>query len=476
MDEIAFTTQDFKDLESIDNFNKEHWTAGASSVGWNYDVEKTDPQIKNIRESLQRIKGKLAAIGEYLHSKDEYKDLEFGVQKITDGITVRYLSDLWMYFYKGLEKKTPNEPQLQLDITKENIHISLWFEKKSANEKYLRNFLEDYSDELKQDSQIQILLYGSGIGGKLIDTYKTLELEKFASKLSELNFDCKLGFQYIFPKDEVIKQGDKIVSTIEKYMNKMKQYFDMASITGKRFIVAHIEWNDFGWTQLQKPEDPSFGYTKDGNMPHETLNFNFDKPIDTSTRIYGYFQPGWGIPREFTESQATHKIIFFYSDKKIVGLYGNAEFLQEKKEYKNAEFIEGAYDANLSGDRDLSFGFLKKAYLQAKPEYLDDKRMGRSNFVYIGYENAHKIIRDAIAKYEEILLEEPENTEAKEHLEKLNKLAKNISINDSTPPNLRQDNFNLLLNKKEIILYGPPGTGKTYKTKEIAVKFLQKKI
>ncbi|MBD3377428.1 hypothetical protein GF406_20540 [candidate division KSB1 bacterium] len=289
MDEIAFTTQDFNDLEFIDNFNKEHWTAGPSSIGWNYDIEKTDPRINDIRQSLQRIKSKLSAIGEYMHSKDEYKDLEFGVQKITDGRTVRYLSELWMYFYKGLEKKSPNEPQLQLAISKENIHISVWFENKSANEKYLKNFLEDYSDELKQDSQIQIMLYESGIGGKLIDTYKTYELEKFAAKLSELNFDCKLGFQYIYPKEEVIRQGDQIVSTIEKYMDKMKQYFDKASNTGKQFT------------------------------------------------------------------------------------------------------------------------------------------------------------------------------------------AKNISINEPTPPNPRQDSFNLLLNKKEIILYGPPGTGKTYKTKDIAVEFLSDK-
>ena len=93
-------------------------------------------------------------------------------------------------------------------------------------------------------------------------------------------------------------------------------------------IIVNIEWNDYGWTRPQIPVKPSFGYAKNGNMPHDTLNFLFDKPVDSKDRIYGYFQIS-GRPRNFASSE-TNKMIFFYSKGKIVGFYGEAVIRKEQ--------------------------------------------------------------------------------------------------------------------------------------------------
>ena len=59
MDEVAFTPEDFENLEFIENFNEEHWKAEPAALGRNYDVPNTDPQIVKIKGSLRLIKSKL---------------------------------------------------------------------------------------------------------------------------------------------------------------------------------------------------------------------------------------------------------------------------------------------------------------------------------------------------------------------------------------------------------------------------------
>lgn len=39
MTEVEFTTEDFKNLAFIKEFNKEHWKGKAADLGWRYDVE-----------------------------------------------------------------------------------------------------------------------------------------------------------------------------------------------------------------------------------------------------------------------------------------------------------------------------------------------------------------------------------------------------------------------------------------------------
>ena len=72
-------------------------------------------------------------------------------------------------------------------------------------------------------------------------------------------------------------------------------------------MLVNIEWNDYGWREPQIPSNPRFGYSRAGNMPHDTLNFAFDKIIDTSDTIYGFFQPGRGSPRQFINDKSDNK-------------------------------------------------------------------------------------------------------------------------------------------------------------------------
>lgn len=81
MEEVVFTTQ---------NFNEEHWKAGPAAVGWKYDLNKDNPQILRIKESLRKIKNKLPKIENHIHRKNNFKDLSLlSIQKITEFQSVK---------------------------------------------------------------------------------------------------------------------------------------------------------------------------------------------------------------------------------------------------------------------------------------------------------------------------------------------------------------------------------------------------
>ena len=229
MNEVEFTAEDFEDLTFIEEFNKEHWKGKGADLGWKYDVDQKDPQIDIIKSSLYKIKEKLETLRKYFEVKKNFKGLTSRVQKITYGITNIYLSQLWFYFIKGIEKRPPNEPQLQFSINPKDINISLWFENAIANRSYLSNFIDNYSDYLKRDDRISIEVYGSGLDGKNLDNFKNTEWDKFTNQIVGLNFDCKVGFTYFIQKDEVLKKGKNVIGTIEEYMERMKFYFDKAT-------------------------------------------------------------------------------------------------------------------------------------------------------------------------------------------------------------------------------------------------------
>jgi len=115
---------------------------------------------------------------------------------------------------------------------------------------------------------------------------------------------------------------------------------------------------------------------------------------------------------------------------KIVGVYGDAEYLKEPKSIKNPEFPKGWQEFNISGARELSLGFLKEAYLDAKPEYTNQKSMGPTNFFYIEKNNAQKILEDVKQKYLALLKTKGDNKTAKEHLEKIEQLIKRLGSDD----------------------------------------------
>lgn len=234
--DVEFTTEDFENLKFIEKFNQEHWKAKQSALGWNYDVENNDPQIIKIQKSLRNIKGKLKRIGEYFIAKDNYKNLSFRVQKINDGITSRYLSILWLYFIKQYEKRAPNEPQLQLTITPQNIDISLWFENDFAIRNYLLRFIDNFQNHIKQDNQISITVFTPGLGSKLLKKYSNTGWDNFVKQISELKFECKVGFSYLIPKETVLSLGEEVFASIEDNLDRAKIYFDKATQTGEQIL------------------------------------------------------------------------------------------------------------------------------------------------------------------------------------------------------------------------------------------------
>jgi len=236
MTKVEFTINDFRDLEFIEKFNQEHWKGKSADLGWKYDVEKNDPQIEKIRNSLRRIKEKLEIIRSHFSEKDNYKNLNSKKQKITDGITVRYLSHLWIYFYKGLEKSSTNEPQLQFTIRPQNINISLWFENVSANKGYLINFIKNYSENLKLDKQISFEVYDPGLGARILNIYSNVEWDDFVEKIRSSDYNCKVGFTYFIQKEEVLKKGEDIISVIEDNLDRMRFFFESAIYTNTQIL------------------------------------------------------------------------------------------------------------------------------------------------------------------------------------------------------------------------------------------------
>jgi hypothetical protein len=296
MNEANFTAEDFESLRNVEEFNRVHWKGAKQSMGWSYDLSRNDPEIARHRESLRNIKDKLDKIRAEFANRPQFGGLVSAVQKITDARTNRYLSHIWLTFIHGLEDRAPNEPQLQVVVTPEGLSVSLWFENAYSIKKYFEMISDAYSDKIMTDPKLVLGIYEPEIGGEQVGEYTTGEWQVFNQKRAELASNCKIGLSYDIPRDRVLAEGNQIYNTIGQYFDQLMPLFNAAKVSGERFIIAHIEWNDFGWTQPQIPDEPSFGYTKKGNMPHDALNFKFDKPIDTEKKIFGYFQPGRGNP------------------------------------------------------------------------------------------------------------------------------------------------------------------------------------
>jgi len=239
------------------------------------------------------------------------------------------------------------------------------------------------------------------------------------------------------------------------------------------YIVANLAWNDHRWMEPQIPPKSGYRYVAKGNMPHETLDFKFDKAVDTPEVVYGFFQCH-GTPRAFAENKGQGKIIFFHSNGRIVGIYGNAQFLEKGVLDKNTA-IGGNVYFNISGDRRVSFGFLPETYLDASEPHLNGQRVGQGGFNYLEPSNAKRILEDVIDRYEKIVKLNPPNNEAEEHLVKLRTLLKTLGTIAPVMKKAPQGFVELLSEKKQVILYGPPGTGKTFQAQKLAVEFLSDK-
>jgi hypothetical protein len=234
-------------------------------------------------------------------------------------------------------------------------------------------------------------------------------------------------------EDEVFKdfnggnQGTNFTATKEEYESILKLISKMNK------LIINISWNSKDWKE--KSQDKSnHEWVKNGGIPFESWNFAGDVEGNTDEHIFGY--------AKFTNNpKITGKSIFiFYSDKKIVGFYGNGAIV-EKKVKDNI--------LNLRGDQNLSFVLENKIENILEKGYLEDgKRIGQGGFNYLHKnETVIKILNEAL-----IL-----NPNQKDEITRL----KEWFMKETTPHESNVEN-NLISIPLNQILYGPPGTGKTY--------------
>ena len=167
-----------------------------------------------------------------------------------------------------------------------------------------------------------------------------------------------------------------------------------------KFMVVNVAWNHSGWARLEPNPKIGFGYVKRPNSaafsPHEALNFDFcKKNIDTDDAVFGYFQTR-GIPRKFVNGG----LIFFWSKSTVdrrgyfIGVYGNAEILNQLKKHKYPGFENDQFWANIRGEKKLSCLF--PCYVEDSAYITYGKRLiYRSNFTYdFNKANALRLLTD----------------------------------------------------------------------------------
>ena len=152
-----------------------------------------------------------------------------------------------------------------------------------------------------------------------------------------------------------------------------------------RIIVANITWNPDDWKKIYT--DPKAGHRYARSHPgHESLNFNFDKVMDTGEDIFGYVQ--WTNP---PQKLATNAIMIFYTNNlqihkgQIVGIYGNVKLIDpvRKIPYSGFEAYKGFENdkliANITPKRTLSLLFPKRLdankYSQGKRKVMPSRKL-----------------------------------------------------------------------------------------------------
>lgn len=214
-------------------------------------------------------------------------------------------------------------------------------------------------------------------------------------------------------------------------------------------VMVNITWNSNDW-QSPSTDKSSHGWVRDGNIPHESWNFDFDNERNPPDKVYGFAQ--------FVAApliKGTNNIIIFYSQAKIVGFYGKAELLRQPVTLSNN------FNYNLVGEKSLSLVLENKLENIKERGYLEEKqRMGQNGFIYLSKpETVLKILREAIEL----------NPQQSEKLTNLQNWIEGIPTSTPEPTEPLISRIDTALNQ---IFFGPPGTGKTYSTVEEAVSIV----
>ena len=217
-------------------------------------------------------------------------------------------------------------------------------------------------------------------------------------------------------------------------------------------IMANIAWNENNW------KSPSYNKTNfrwtqvEGNIPHESWNFDFDNPRNTEKKIFGFIQ----FTHPPKNAEKDRFLIIFRSLNKIVGFYGNAEIKKEAVKKNEYEY------SNIIGDKELVV-LLDNKIDDSDNNFLFGKdRVGMIGFNYLNTNNAQKILDEAIKlnpNQIEILNDIKQwlpqgDTQMTDYEKKLDEIKNNLSVN------------------RNVILTGAPGTGKTFMAKTVAARII----
>jgi hypothetical protein len=183
-------------------------------------------------------------------------------------------------------------------------------------------------------------------------------------------------------KDLIIssEQFSKKLSIIKKYRSKI------IYTSNVKFIIANITWNSNGW---KGPSDDKSGHqwVKEGNIPHESWNFDFDNPRNTDKHILGFAQ--------FTNApkvEGDKNLVILYSKNKIVGFYGKCEVFSEH------QIIDSDQSYNLKSPRDFAIALDNQIDEVKEKGFLGGKvRVGQTGFNYLeNFDTVKKIVNTAI--------------------------------------------------------------------------------
>ena len=226
-------------------------------------------------------------------------------------------------------------------------------------------------------------------------------------------------------------------------------------------LLVNITWNSKDWKGISD-DASNHRYVKEGGVPNESWNFDFDNERNTGQKIFGYGQ--FTYPPKV---MGANNLILFYSRNYIVGVYGKAEILKDGNQTE---------DVNLVGERSHSLLLPNKIPDVKEKGYLETKeRIGQVGYIYLEQlETVLRILDEAIAL----------NPEQEEKLQTIKEWIietdeQDVAANDTTESSEPEivttaSNINMKESMDQLnqILYGPPGTGKTYHTVNKALQIV----
>ncbi len=216
----------------------------------------------------------------------------------------------------------------------------------------------------------------------------------------------------------------------------MKKNYDL--------IIANLSWNEYKW---EKPSmDPYTNHKYIKAYPgHESLNFKFDKKVDTNKIIYGYIEIGGRKIKSFNNGG----IFVFYSNNakenkgQIIGIYEGVEVLQNTIKMYCSKFENNSIYFNIKANKKLSFIF--PIYLDANKYKTNKKRLvGQIGFQYYELDILKRILTD------ELLELEKDNSKYKNEIAKLKSIYKKY-FDDNAYDELEQNIILQYLTNTELI-------------------------